>query len=353
MPVTLKATLTEAGALEVYLVTVALPPRRWRLPFALASVDAGDEDDEDDDEPAEQIDEARALLRRVFASDDPKKSKAVRRDVEQLLGPRGQWSAATCRALWEGLMAVEADRGRSGEHELNWLRLVGWCLRPGFGAPGDEARLHRMWSVRERGLVQATKANWAEWWIVWRRIAPGLDADRQVALYESVRPWLWRPAKPPPGPHAHGPVEMMQLLAALELLPVEAKIEIGDLLLERAKKIGSYWPLGRVGARALVHREAGDRVVPPDVAARWLRSLLALDWKQTEGASFAAASIARVTGDESRDVDAALRKEIADRLAKADAPASWVDMVLRATALGEGDLRSVLGESLPVGLRLT
>ena len=352
VPVTLKASLTDAGALEVYLVTVALPPRRWRLPFALVSAPSEDRDDADAGigEPAPQIDDARALLARVFASDEPKRVKEVRRDLEKLLGPRGQWSGATCRALWEGCMAVESDRGRSSEHELNWLRLCGWCLRPGFGAPGDEERLDRMWAVYERGLLQPTKANWSEWWILWRRIAPGLDAARQLALYEDVQPYLWRPAKPPPGPGKHGPVEMMQLLAALELVPVEAKIAAGDLLLERAKKIGSWWPLGRVGARALLR---GDLVVPPDVATRWLRRVLELDWATAEGAAFAAASIARLTGDVSRDVDASLRKEVAARLTKAKAPATFVDMVERASALGEGDLGSVLGESLPVGLRLS
>jgi hypothetical protein len=354
VPVTLKATLTEAGALEVYLVTVALPPRRWRVPFALATAAQEDPGEEEagEDEPAAEVDEARGVLARLMSSDDPKRVKAVRRDLEQRLGPRGQWSAATCRALWEGIIAVEGDRGRSGEHELNWLRLCGWCLRPGFGAPGDEERLDRLWAVRERGLMQPSKANWVQWWILWRRVAPGLDAQRQLALYEDVAPFLWRPAKPPPGPHKHGPVEMMQLLAALELLPVEAKIASGDLLLERAKKIGSYWPLGRVGARALVRADPG-LVVPPDVAARWLRRVLELDWSQAEGASFAAASMARLIGDPARDVDPALRKDVADRLTKAKAPAPFIDMVLRPSALGEGDLRSVLGESLPVGLRLT
>jgi hypothetical protein len=348
--VILKAMLTEAGALEVYLVTVALPPRRWRLPFALVQAASEEREEAGIGEPAPETDDARALLSRVFASDEQKRVKEVRRDLEKLLGPRGQWSAATCRALWEGCMAVENVRGRSGEHELNWLRVCGWCIRPGFGAPGDEERLDRMWAVRERGLLQATKANWSEWWILWRRLAPGLDAARQLALWQDVQPWLWRPAKPPAGPHRHGPVEMMQLLAALELLPVEAKIAAGDLLLDRAKKIGSWWPLGRVGARALLR---GDVVVPPEVAMRWLRGVLELDWAQSEGAAFAAASMARSTGDATRDVEASLRKEVAERLSKAKAPATFVDMVLRPSALGEGDLRSVLGESLPVGLRLT
>ena len=40
VPVRLSATLTEAGTLELYLATVELPPRRWRLAFDLAGAGA-------------------------------------------------------------------------------------------------------------------------------------------------------------------------------------------------------------------------------------------------------------------------------------------------------------------------
>ncbi|MCA9711739.1 MAG: hypothetical protein KDK70_38240, partial [Myxococcales bacterium] len=237
-------------------------------------------------------------------------------------------------------------------HELNWLRLVGWCLRPGFGAPGDDARLDAMWALRPERLHHPSKANWAEWWIGWRRIAAGLPAARQRDLYDDVRPWLWPAGKPPPGPHAHGPVEMMQLLATLERLPADDKRTIGELLLTRAKKLRSYWSLGRVGARTPFHGDPAD-VVPPAVAQAWLERLLALDWAAAEGAALAAASLAALTGDPARDVDPALRKTVAQRLAKADAPASWIDMVTRPTVRSEGDAKRMFGDSLPVGLRLT
>ena len=45
--------------------------------------------------------------------------------------------------------------------------------------------------------------------------------------------------------------------------------------------------------------------------------------------------------------------EVGEWLAKAEAPATWIDMVTRGAALAEGDLKRVLGDSLPVGLRLS
>jgi hypothetical protein len=353
VPVTLRAALTDTGALEVHLVTLTLPPRRWRLEFALAQERSARE------RPAapagertpREVGKVRPVLHRSFASPDARAVKGVRRELEQLLGPRGEWSGAICRALWEECIQLESARGQTEEHELAWLRLCGWCLRPGFGAPLDDARLERMWTLREAGLRRPTRATWVEWWILWRRIAPGLDAERQRILFEDVRPWLWPGPKPPPGPHAHGPVEMMHLVAVLERLPIDAKTAAGELFLERSDKLGSYWPLGRVGARALLRGDASS-VVPPGVAQRWLRHLLALDWEKAEGATFAAASIARLTGDPALDVDASTRSEVIERLARVKAPPSWSELLLRPSGLPEGDLKRVLGEALPAGLRL-
>jgi hypothetical protein len=143
----------------------------------------------------------------------------------------------------------------------------------------------------------------------------------------------------------------MHLVAVLERLPIDAKTAAGELFLERSDKLGSYWPLGRVGARALLRGDASS-VVPPGVAQRWLRHLLALDWEKAEGATFAAASIARLTGDPALDVDASTRSEVIERLARVKAPPSWSELLLRPSGLPEGDLKRVLGEALPAGLRL-
>lgn len=357
VPVTLSASLGLYGALELYLVTVELPPRRWRLEFVLRSGPAASETATEapaapQAPPDPRVVEAKAMLERALTDKDPKAAKGLRRDLEKRLDPRAQWSVSTCRALGDTLLALAPHRGKSDEHELNWLRLVGWCLRPGLGDPGDVARLDALWALREEGLRRPTKANWAELWILWRRVAPGLSAERQRVLLHDVRPWLWRSGKPPAGPPAHGPVEMMQLLATLERVPASEKQAIGELLLQRAKKLGSYWSLGRVGARVPLQGDATD-VVPPAVAEAWLDQLLALDWATAEGASFAAASLAENTGDPARDVSPALRAKVVERLGKAAAPASWIEMVTRPTARSEGDATRMFGDSLPVGLRLT
>jgi hypothetical protein len=144
---------------------------------------------------------------------------------------------------------------------------------------------------------------------------------------------------------------MLQLAAVLERIGVDDKQALGELLFERADKLGSHWPLGRVGARVPFRGDKSD-VVLPSIAETWLHRLLTLDLAKAEGASFALASIARMTGDARVDVSAAVRQDVAARLAKAKAPASWIDMVLRPAELSEGDRGRVFGDSLPVGLRL-
>lgn len=355
LPVTLRAAMTETGALQLFLSTIELPPRRWKLDFVLETTAVGVGEESEPDEDAEgvspQLPVARGVLATALTGEDPKRVKSLRRDIEKVLGPRGQWNAATCRALWDALLDHEDARGVSEAVELNWLRLVGWTLRPGFGAPEDDARVDRIWSLREGALRFGSKANWGEWWILWRRISPGLDAQRQQALFEDVRPYLWRDGAPPPGPGRHGPVEMMQMLGALEHLDAQAKVRAGELMFERSKKLGSYWAIGRVGARALMFGTP-DRVVPTETAAAWLERIMELPWEKSEGAAFAAASLARLTGDSACDIPQRLRDAVVKRLRKAKAPGNLLEIVTRVTAVGDADMRGILGESLPSGLRL-
>jgi hypothetical protein len=88
------------------------------------------------------------------------------------------------------------------------------------------------------------------------------------------------------------------------------------------------------------------------VATRWLDVILALDWKKVEPAAFAAAQIARMTGDRSRDLADPVRETVVRRLEAANASPAWVDMVREVVTLDNADAGRVFGESLPAGLQL-
>ena len=188
-------------------------------------------------------------------------------------------------------------------------------------------------------------------------MAGGLDPDSQLRLYQDIAFYLQPPgrAKRPPGPKKQGYDDMVRLAACLEHLPLEHKIEIGGWLLERLCKpkenVQTWWALGRLGAREPVYGSA-HQVVPIESAVQWLEQLLAKDWKQTEPAAFAATLIARMTGDRERDLDAGLRKQVIERLTAVKAPASWMAMVRDVVDLTAADEKRLLGDSLPVGLKL-
>lgn len=376
VPVRLSATLTESGTLALSLVTVELPPQRWRLDFALAGEGAEEAEagatlasqatqgESLPEEPPPDTTplpagflEARRTVERTYGGGrlayDAEAAAGLRATVERAIGPRGQWTSGVCRALFDCLLAVAPRRGTTAVHELNWLRLASFCVRPGVGAHGDAARVEALWALHAEGLKHPeAKANHGEWWILWRRAAAGLSAARQAQLCADVAPWL-APQKgpPPPGPRAHGQAEMLRLLAALDRLTPEAKTQAGGWLLAHFKQANSWWPLGRLGARVPPHGSARS-AVPPAVAAEWLDKVLPLDWKTADGAAFAAVMLARFTGDPARDLDAERRAAVVKRLTEFGAPSPWITQVTQAVDLSEGDTGRVLGDALPAGLRL-
>jgi hypothetical protein len=195
-----------------------------------------------------------------------------------------------------------------------------------------------------------------------RRVAGGLDAEQQRRLLDDFASNLHTNEEGGGGSDGADAVpvvrgsddDMLRLGASLERIPPDFKVEIGAWLLARLGKANdalTLWALGRIGARQPFYGNLDD-LVPPDVVATWLDAILALDWRRIEPAGFAAAYLARMTGDRARDLPLALRDTIAARLRQVGAPAVWVRMVEEVVVLDEATERRVLGETLPPGLKL-
>jgi molecular chaperone DnaK (HSP70) len=382
IPVQLVTSLTEVGTLEMHCVSLTDASQRWLLEFDLrhGNMESGQAADASREErmPSSRAAEAIEKIDRIFGSRPQqvgvKEVKQLRAQLEQILGDREHWHTPLLRQLFDALWQRTRGRRRSAEHERVWLNLVGYCLRPGFGDPLDGWRLEQLWTLFESGVQYVNdKQVCAEWWTLWRRVAGGLDASAQQRLLNDFAFNLQsneqgtRAEDSASIPVSGSDEDMLRLGASLERIPVDYKIEIGEWLLGRIQEspaaplkrsdadnasLGrSLWALGRIGARQPFYGSAHD-VVPTGVVTGWLETILALDWKRVEPAAFAAAHLARMTGDRSRDLPPALRERITQRLVAINAPPTWITMVNQTVQLDQAIERRILGESLPPGLKL-
>jgi len=372
--VQLAASLTEVGTLEVHCEGNA---QRWQLEFQLRehgsdeAADSGAENAGADAATADQLParlpDALEKIDRIFGSRaqqvDAKEVRQLRSQLEHLLGSRERWATPLLRRLFDALMERAKGRRRSAEHERTWMNLAGYCLRPGFGHTLDEWRIEQLWAIFETG-VQNHKDNQvcAEWWTLWRRVSGGLPPAAQLRLLDDFAFNLQADASERgrrPVTLVNGSEEdMLRLGASLERIPSAYKAEIGNWMvgeLPKAKTLATQtrylWALGRVGARRPFHGSAHD-VAPVETMEQWLQAVMLLDWRKVEPAGFAAAHLARMTGDRSRDIDEALRAEIVRRLQAAGAPPSWPAMVREVVQLDQASEQRMLGEALPPGLKL-
>jgi hypothetical protein len=243
------------------------------------------------------------------------------------------------------MLELAEGRGRSAAHELRWLSLCGFCLRPGFGYPGDDFRVEQARRVYAAGLRFANQVqNEIEWWIFWGRVAGGLNKNQQTDVFQRISPMLLpRGSKRPPRVNPSLLREMWRTAASLEHLPAGTRTQLGDELLARIVKNDfvdtGLWCLARLGARKLFYGPI-NQVLPPATAARWVEGIV--KFSKDAKAKDAVAAIARRTGDATRDL-----------------PPHTLELVRRAfpgidlDAEPSGDLAAmgkIFGEELPSGL---
>lgn len=386
IPVQLVATFTELGTLALHCVSVADASQRWLLEFDLRHRAALDDEQGDqpapDAVPSARLAEAVRKIDRIFGTQaqkvDTKEVRQLRVQLEQVLGPREQWSIAVLRPLFDALWHRARGRRRSVEHERVWFNLAGYSLRPGYGDALDAWRMQQLWALFPAGVqFSRDKPLCAQWWTLWRRVAGGLTAEQQLRLLNDFASNLQSHTDSadssegapdaPSQPVAGNEEDMLRLGAALERIPPAYKAEVGVWLLGRIQQsirstqrrgqadapivtVG-LWALGRMGARVPVYGSTHE-VVPPDAVTPWVDALLVMDWKRLEVAAFATTHMARVTDDRVRDLPLALREQVMERLRATGAPNAWIEMVHHKVELDATAQNRLVGESLPPGLTL-
>ncbi len=341
VPVKLGAKLTEVGTLEIWAESKA-SEHRWRLQFELRKSAAA----EAPQRPAAVISEealrsAEALIPPAFSSGQLEPEQLPAR-LEQTLGlGRNSWPLPAIRRLADRMLEVAEGRGRSAAHELRWLNLCGFCLRPGFGFPGDDFRIEQARRVYASGLQFGNQIqNEIEWWIFWGRVAGGLNKNQQTDLFQRLSPVLLPRGSKRPRVNSSLLREMWRTAANLELLPIQTKTQLGDELMHRILA-GEFvdtglWCIARIGARKLFYGPI-NQVLPPATAARWAEQLL-----KVNKAGDALAALARHTGDATRDLPGSTLSVIRR---------SFPDLELdREPQDNLASMGRIFGEELPSGL---
>ena len=340
VPVKLRAHLTEVGTLEVWADS-KISDHHWRLQFELRKTATAAHGKPAAVVSDDALVQAESLLEATFKTGTLAPEELPSKLEQTLALGRNSWPLSAIRRLADRMLELAEGRRKSPALEMRWLNLFGFCLRPGFGFPGDDFRVEQARRIYAAGLQFANQVqNEIDWWIFWGRIAGGLNKNQQVDIFQRLSPALLpRPGK---RPRLNNSLlrEMWRTGCSLELLPLQTKTQLGDTLLALMKKNElvqtGLWCLGRLGARKLFYGPI-NQVVQAPVATRWVEALIKIPNSED-----ALVAIARRTGDSTRDLAPATLDLVRSKVPEALIPSLEGEV--------EEDLGKVFGEELPSGL---
>jgi molecular chaperone DnaK (HSP70) len=362
IPVSIGARLTEFGTLDVWCASKTTS-HRWKLAFDIRK---GEEEQKITDSHTLEdtvIDEACRLIEKTFkgqAKDQPPITpENIMKKLTKLFElDKSQWPLSAIRKMWDTLLLFQEARLRTAEHESRWFNLAGFLLRPGFGYPLDDWRIKELWKIFHKGVscTRNTQCR-VEWWVLWRRVAGGLNKGQSEQLFNTIAPWLLpsRKKRGAPSLHQAEVTEMWMLAAGLENLSVRIKIELGTQIMKNLKKdkgqalSKDFWALSRIGARVPFHGPI-DRVIPQSTMDLWINEIISMPWRNPKDTVYALAQMARKTDDRTRDIDESLRARLIKELSAYEWSAPYIRQLQEHVPLKWEDEKNIFGESLPVGL---
>ncbi len=360
LKVELEAEVNNLGLLQISCVHS--DEQRWALDFSTRAeatpVETVEEQKTSDPLVDEKVlEQGRHLLARYYGKgkksgqeDSPRKAFSQLEELFEL--PREEWNTVLCRALWPALEKGITRRARSLLHEVSWLGLAGYTLRPGFGVELDPWRMDQLWRLEQLGMAFPRENQaLAQWWILWRRVSAGLNRERQHTLFASAKKQLSKKGADSP--------ELYRFLGTLDELAVEEKSEILKLLFKRISGRRAHgiehhiWALGRLASRVSLNGKA-HTVLPPAALERYLPTLFELDWSKGDlrYLNAAVSQMLRVTGDRARDFSEEIRNEAAHKLRHSRASEEQIRVVQELVEIDSETENRFFGESLPLGIRL-
>ena len=241
----------ETGTLELWCESQATE-HRWRLAFNLRAFEADPLEEAVAPEspmpdtgvviPDEAIARAAGLLRGVFgdAPNGGVTAQALVGELENALGHNKQaWPLEAIRRLADLLLELAPGRTRSVAHEIRWLNLTGFCIRPGFGSAADDWRISELRKVYSAGLANPKDIQCqVEWLVLWQRTSAGFTAGQQRELAQRVSGQLAVGQRKGTRLNVQIERETWRLLGGLERLDAGHRAKLGNELLARIGRDG-------------------------------------------------------------------------------------------------------------------
>ncbi len=308
IPVDIKAQYTELGTLSLWCQSLATP-HQWQLHFQLRESSGLSEIGEKEIFESSVVNDAVFKIQQAFAEEThpARLSRLLKSLSDTVKRPKEKWPLSFLRNLSDQLLNMVEARRLSPDHEMRWLNLSGYCLRPGFGDSVDDQRMKRLWRIYRQGVeFKKNSQSQIEWWTMWRRVAGGLTSGQQRQIYQDIRPVLIpkKGEKIKLNPQQY--IEIWMAVGNMERLSIRDKVELGRTLLSELKpnriKPQLIWAISRIGARTMLYGPL-DRVIPPSEVEKWIYLLMEEQWKNSQPIGAAIAQLARKTGDRFRDID--------------------------------------------------
>lgn len=356
VPVIMGAEYTEMGSLAMFCRS-AVSDHQWKLQFQLRCSTQNIVAEETEVYDETLIGQVCDLIGQAFChgAETTDSLNSITKKIESIVGQKkAGWPLAFIRRLADELLAVTESKFLSPMHESRWLNLIGFCMRPGIGDAFDEERARKLWKIYLKGLAfDKTPQNRLEWWIFIRRIAAGLKAGQQRQFFQDTSALLTKhnKAKLPP----QELTELWMTAGNMERLLVKDKVALARILLPQLrpgkKTDRMLWTLSRLGARELLYGSA-DRVIPPAEVTRWVAQLMKKKWQPADPVPSMLASLARKTGDRTRDVSEETRAEVLSWMRGNGCAGKFKAQVKQKTGMDMKDKSLQFGERLPAGLIL-
>lgn len=350
--------LTESGVLRIELESQSTT-HKWPLKFDVRLITDGDSfvlPENIVTFDSEIVNKSKSFFENYFSSTKVQ-NISLFKELESITStPKDEWPIHFLRSLSDTLLEVDYKTLKNPDIEAKWLNICGFSLRPGFGDPEDEIRLRKVWQLWSAGLNNPNDSQTlSEWWVFWRRIISGLKSGHQLSIYQEISKHLI-----PKGIYQQRikfgeqpKAEMFRCLGSLELLSEKQKRAIGNILIERVKKLEpyEYWVFARIGARKLFHAPA-NCVIESKTVESWLTQFFK-ESSMSHDKLFAISRIAALTPDRAVNVSAETISKAVSFLKKANAPSHWIKHLQEVIQDDVKEKTKLLGDSVPLGITIS